>query len=239
MPTLRERAGVAGVALDLDGTLSAIVTRPDLARPVEGARDAIAALTQRYRKVAIVTGRRSEEVAALLDVPHVMYVGLYGFEEETPELLTAVVPLVETAAARVPDAWIEDKGSSIAVHYRQAPDTDAARAALMVALQPVASESGLEVIEGKMVIELVPRGRPMKGEALERIVGEHELQAVLYAGDDHADLDAFEALDRLAASGVQVVRVAVRGRETPRSLVDAADIVVEGPAGLVELVRTL
>jgi trehalose-phosphatase len=86
----------------------------------------------------------------------------------------------------------------------------------MVALQPVATESGLEVIQGKMVIELVPRGRPMKGGALERIAGEHELQAVLYAGDDHADLDAFEALDRLAASGAQVVRVAVRGRETPR-----------------------
>jgi trehalose-6-phosphatase len=79
--------------------LSEIVARPDLARPVEGARDAIAGLTQRYRTVAIVTGRRSEEVAAFLDLPHVMYVGLYGFEEETPELLTAVVPLVETAAA--------------------------------------------------------------------------------------------------------------------------------------------
>jgi trehalose-6-phosphatase len=91
--------------------LSEIVARPDLARPVEGARDAIAGLTQRYRTVAIVTGRRPEEVAALLEVPHVMYVGLYGFEEETPELLTAVVPLVETAAARVPDAWIEDKGA--------------------------------------------------------------------------------------------------------------------------------
>ena len=219
--------------------MSEIVARPDLARPVERARDAIAGLTQRYRTVAIVTGRRSEEVAALLDVPHVMYVGLYGFEEETPELLTAVVPLVETAAARVSDAWIEDKGGSIAVHYRQASDTDAARAALMVALQPVATESGLEVIEGKMVIELVPCGRPMKGGALERIAGEHELQAVLYAGDDHADLDAFEALDRLAALGAQVVRVAVRGRETPRALVDAADVVVDGPAGLVELLRTL
>jgi trehalose 6-phosphate phosphatase len=219
--------------------LSEIVARPDLARPVEGARDAIAGLTERYRSVAIVTGRRSEEVAALLDLPHVVYVGLYGFEEEAPELLTAVVPLVETASARVPDARIEDKGGSIAVHYRQAPDTDAARAALMVALQPVATESGLDVIEGKMVIELVPPGRPMKGAALERIAGEHELQAVLYAGDDHADLDAFEALDRLAASGAQVVRVAVRGRETPRALVEAADVVVDGPAGLVELLRSL
>jgi trehalose 6-phosphate phosphatase len=81
--------------------------------------------------------------------------------------------------ARDANAWIEDGGSSIAVHYRQAPDPDAARAALMVALQPVATESGLEVVEGEMVIELLPRGRPMKGAALERIAEEHELLRTL------------------------------------------------------------
>ena len=107
---------------------------------------------------------------------------------------------------------------SIAVHYRQAPDPVAARAALLVALQPVATESGLEIIEGKMVIELVPPDRPMKGAAVERMAGEHGLEAVLYAGDDHADLDAFAGLDRLAASGLLAVRVAVRGARDARGL---------------------
>jgi trehalose 6-phosphate phosphatase len=218
------------------------VTRPELARPVDGARDALAGLVERYRTVAIVTGRRSDEVAALLDLPHVAYVGLYGLEDGATELVTAVVPRAEAAAvAEVPEAWVEDKGVSVAVHYRQAPDPASARAALLVALQPVATGAGLELIEGKMVVELVPPDRPLKGGAVERLVGEHALEALLYAGDDHADLDAFAALDRLSASedvGV-AVRVAVRGPETPPALIDAADVISEGPAGLVDLLRTL
>jgi trehalose 6-phosphate phosphatase len=186
-----------------------------------------------------VTGRGSEEVAALLEVPHVEYVGLYGFEDDAPELMTALAPRTESAAAMVPEAWVEDMGSSVAVHYRQAPDPRAARAALLVALQPVATEAGLDVIEGKMVIELVPTGRPMKGAAIERLVGEHGLQAVLYAGDDHADLDAFEAVERLTASGTPGFRVAVRGDETPAGLIEAADVVCSDPEDLVRLLRTL
>jgi trehalose 6-phosphate phosphatase len=155
--------------------------------------------------------------------------------------VTAVVPRAEAAAAEVPEAWVEDKGVSVAVHYRQAPDPASARAVLVVALQPVATGAGLELIEGKMVVELVPPDRPLKGGAVERLVGEHALEALLYAGDDHADLDAFAALDRLSASkdvGV-AVRVAVRGPETPPAMVEAADVVVEGPEGLVDLLRTL
>ena len=217
------------------------MARPELARPVDGARDALAGLVERYRTVAIVTGRRSDEVAALVDLPHLAYVGLYGLVDGAPELVTAVVPRAEAAAAEVPEAWVEDKGVSIAVHYRQAPDPATARAVLVVALQPVATENGLSLIEGKMVVELVPPDRPLKGGAVERLAGEHALEALLYAGDDLADLDAFAALDRLSASeDVDVaVRVAVRGPETPPAMVEAADVVVEGPEGLVDLLRTL
>ena len=180
-------------------------------------------------------------MAALLDLPHVVYVGLYGLEDGATELVTAVVPRAEAAVEEVPGAWIEDKGVSVAVHYRQARDPASARAALLVALQPVATEAGLELIGGKMVVELVPPDRPLKGGAVERLVGERGLEALLYAGDDHADLDAFAALDRLSVSedvGV-AVRVAVRGPETPPTVVEAADVVAEGPEGLVDLLRTL
>lgn len=206
---------------------------------MDGARDAIADLAERYRVVAILTGRASEDVASLLDVPHVEYVGLYGFEDAAPELMTAIAPRAEEAAAVVPDAWVEDKGASIAIHYRQAPDPKAARASLLVALQPVATESGLDLIEGKMVVELVPPGRPMKGAAVERLAGEHGLEAVLYAGDDHADLDAFSALERLADTGTIAVRVAVHGDETPSELIETADVVCSDPDDLVRLLRTL
>ena len=62
---------------------------------------------------------------------------------------------------------------------------------------------------------------------------------MLYAGDDLPDLAAFSALDDLAGGGVSVLKVAVRGDETPTGLLEAADEVVEGPRGLVELLREL
>jgi trehalose 6-phosphate phosphatase len=90
-----------------------------------------------------------------------------------------------------------------------------------------------------MVLELVPPGRPLKGGALERLREEHDLHAVLYAGDDLADVDAFDALDRLRASGTLVIKVAVRGAETPTELIARADLVADRPSGLVDLLRTL
>jgi trehalose 6-phosphate phosphatase len=227
------------VLLDFDGSLAPIVAHPDLAAPAPGTREALTALVGRYAVVAVVTGRRAEEVAALLSVPGVRYEGLYGLQGFAPELLFALAPRVETAAAAVPEAWVEDKGLSIAVHYRSAPDPVRARVTLMAALEPIASDAGLELVEGKMVLELVPADRPMKGGTVERIAGETDLEAVLYAGDDVADLDAFAAVDRLAAAGLATVTVAVRADETPAALMEAADVVVEGPPGLVDLLRRL
>ncbi len=198
----------------------------------------LASLAERFRLVGIVTGRRSEEAAELLPVPHLRFFGLYGLED-APEFVTALAPNVEAAAAAVPDAWVEDKGVSIAVHYRQASDPAAARAQLLLALQPLATENDLDLVEGKMVLELVPPGRPLKGGAVERLAGQHALETVLYAGDDHADLDAFRALDRLAGRGLLTYKVAVAGPETPAELVEAADVVVEGPVALVALLRQL
>ena len=199
----------------------------------------MAALVPRYRVVAVISGRRSEEVADILGVAGVRYEGLYGMQEAAPELLFALLPQVESVAAVVPEARIEDKGASIAVHYRQTSDPVRARAALVTALQPVATASGLSLVEGKMVLELVPRDRPMKGGAVERIAGELALRAVMYAGDDVADLDAFAALDLLAGRGLATLKVAVAGPETPAELLKAAHRSVRDPAGLVELLRAL
>jgi trehalose 6-phosphate phosphatase len=235
----RERAARAGVLLDFDGSLAPIVARPALATPASGAREALAALVSVYAVVAVVTGRRAEEVAELLSVPGVRYEGLYGLAASSPDLVLSVLPPVERAAASVPEAWVEDKGTSVAVHYRQASDPPRARVALLAALEPVAAEAGLAVVEGKMVVEIVPRDRPLKGGAVERIAGEAGLEAVLFAGDDVADLEAFAALDRLRGHGVVTLKVAVRGGETPTALVEAADRAVEGPDGLVALLREL
>jgi trehalose 6-phosphate phosphatase len=198
----------------------------------------VAALVPRYRLVAVVTGRPAAEAAGILGVEGVRYVGLYGMEG-APPAPGALAQALRLAAARVPGAWVEEKGASLAVHYRQAPDPAAARASLIRSLGGAAREAGWEVVEGKMVLEVVPPDRPMKGAAVERLAREAGLAAVLYAGDDVADLDAFAALDRLAGQGVAAVRVAVAGPETPGELLRRADVVMEGPAGLVELLGEL
>jgi trehalose 6-phosphate phosphatase len=230
--------GRVGILVDFDGSLSPIVARPELAQIREGARDALARLVGRFAVVAVVSGRTRAELEALIGVPGVRLAALYGIEDDTT-LPAGLEDRVRAIAAEIPGIRVEHKGGSIAAHYRGASDPEAAEAALAAALAPIAAETGMELIEGKKVLELVPAGRPLKGGAVERIVVDGELDAVLYAGDDQADLKAFEVMDRLAAEGLVTVKVAVHGPETPAALTAAADVVVDGPAGLVGLLRRL
>jgi trehalose 6-phosphate phosphatase len=96
----------------------------------------------------------------------------------------------------------------------------------------IAATYDLEVIPGKRILELAPAGRPRKGGAVERIARDRDLEAVLFAGDDVGDLDAFAALDRLRASGLWTCAVAARGPDTPPEVAAAADLVVDGPMGM-------
>ena len=102
----------------------------------------------------------------------------------------------------------------------------------------LAGEHGLEAFEGKQVIELAPPG-PRKAGAVAGVLARAQPAAALYAGDDLEDLGGFEALAPVAARGGPVIRVAVAGSETPAELLDAADLVVRGPAGLAELLVRL
>jgi trehalose 6-phosphate phosphatase len=65
------------------------------------------------------------------------------------------------------------------------------------------------------------------------------LTAVCFAGDDNGDLPAFAVLGRLAAAGVATLAVAVGGPETPTAVLSAADVVVDGPPGLLSLLDAL
>jgi trehalose 6-phosphate phosphatase len=231
----RAAAARAGVLLDMDGTLSEIVRRPELARIVPGAEEAIAALVDRYAAVAVISGRSSQEVRERVRVPGVKIVGSYGLSADP---LPGEVEAEATEAVRdLAGAWIDAKGPSLAVHYRETEDPAVARGRLASSLGSVASRNGLRLLEGKMVMELVRPGVALKGGAVQRICEEFRLAAALYAGDDFADLEAFAALDRLL-SGASI-KVAVSGPETPEALLEAADIVVEGPRSLVPLLRDL
>ena len=87
------------------------------------------------------------------------------------------------------------------------------------------------------MLELRPPGFD-KGGAL-RSLCEPLPEAVLFAGDDLGDLPAFDAVDVLRARGVAGLTVCSGSDEGPAALRDRADVVVDGPAGVVALLRSL
>jgi trehalose 6-phosphate phosphatase len=229
------------VFLDFDGTLSEIVARPELARLFPGAEDVLSRLAERVEMVAVISGRPTSQLAALVPVPGVRIVGLYGLVEDGAgrDRVMSARAEIEEAAAGIARAWIEDKGPSLAVHYRATPDPVGAEAALKPILERIAWRHGLSLLEGKMVVELAGGEVPGKGAVIARLAQEAALDGILYAGDDRPDLDAFVVLDELRLAGLATVKVAVRTEETPEELTADADVVVERPAGLLALLSEL
>ncbi len=234
----RDAGAAAGILLDVDGTLSPIVARPELARLAEGAPEVLARLVPAHAVVAAISGRTDRELAALIGVPGVRLVGHYGMPA-TDDVPPTVMAEIERTAAAVPGAWVEEKGASVAVHLRATRDPIEAERALRAPLAAIGREAGLRLIDGKRVLELVPHGASLKGAAVERTIRGSALGAVLYAGDDVADLEAFAALGRAREAGIVTVSIAVSGPETLPALREAADVTVEGPEALVALLDRL
>ena len=119
-------------------------------------------------------------------------------------------------------------------HYRESEDEEAAFAELQRVARR-ATALGLEAQFGRKMLEVRPPVAADKGTAVRALLAQRGLRRALYAGDDTTDLDAFRGLDGLDLS----LRIAVASAEGPPALVDAADLVVESPAELVELLRRL
>ncbi|HWA65319.1 MAG TPA: trehalose-phosphatase [Mycobacteriales bacterium] len=239
----------AVVAVDFDGTLAPIVSRPQDARPAPGAVDALTALAARIGAVAIVSGRAAEEVlglAGLTAQSGIQVLGHYGLQSWREGSLTTPAPvegvgrararLAELLATADPGVQTEDKTHSVAVHTRGAADPTAALAALRPALLELAADCDLEAVPGRYVIELRPRGVD-KGEALRRLVTDSGARTVIYLGDDLGDLPAYAEVERLrrdaAVSGLTVAVADPADPDSPREVAARADLVLAGPVAAV------
>jgi len=246
----------AVIASDFDGVLSPLVEDPSMSRAVDGALDALARLARSVQQVAIVTGRPAlvaTELAGVTGHPglgRLVVLGHYGLErwEASTGAVTSdpVPPGVAVARERLPgllheagypDAFVEDKGSSLAVHTRRLPDPVPALEVLRQPLTDLAESVDLRLEPGNLVLELRPPGID-KGVAMRRLIASTGARSVLYAGDDLGDLAAFQAIDALRADGLHAVLVAARSSGAT-ALTDAADIVVDDPAGVVTVLTAL
>lgn len=244
--------GRALVALDYDGVLAPIVPVPTEAVPAPGALDALLRLAARLGTLAVVTGRPAAvavELGGLDAVPGLIVEGQYGAERwEAGELTTPadppgvvaakeVLPAALAAAGADPAVWVEDKRLALVVHTRRTADPDAELARLAPAVIAVARAHGLEPHPGKQVLELRPPGFD-KGAVLRRLAADRRAGAALFAGDDVGDLPGFAAVRELRAAGTPGLTVASASPEAA-AVAAAADVAVDGPAGVVTLLTRL
>ncbi|SDJ02939.1 trehalose 6-phosphatase [Frankineae bacterium MT45] len=240
------------IALDFDGTLAPIVARPADARPIDGALEVLRGLVEGGASVAIITGREARtalELSGVGELPGLVVAGLYGAQtwrdgeletvEAPPELDEARAQLPALVEGVSSQLWIEEKGLSLVVHARGLDDPDAAIDSLRPSVEALAAPLGLEVHAGRRVLELRLAGFD-KGRALREVVAAAGRSQLLYAGDDVADRPAFAVVRELRAAGRSAWAVAVSSPEVHWSEQgDGLDAVVDGPSGLLTLLRAV
>jgi trehalose 6-phosphate phosphatase len=251
----------AVVCLDFDGTLSPIVDDPDEAHIHPGAADALVALGERFLAVAVVTGRPARQALSLGDLEDVgrrmaetggrlFVLGQYGNERwssQDPRVRSPRPPKgLASFMTRLPkllaeqglaDAHLEEKGLAVAVHTRRLPDPAAALERLTPVLEKEATQHGLVLEPGRMVVEVRAPGMD-KGAAVRTLQKELRADAMAFVGDDLGDLPGFEAVRALRRGGM-VGLLVCSGSEEQQALVEISDVLVHGPDGVVELLTRL
>jgi len=245
---LVERPGVAGLLTDFDGTVAPIVDDPARARPRADALAALGDLAAQLALVAVVSGRPVDFLREHVPLPGAVLIGQYGLERVV-DGQTIIDPRVDpfrgplAAAAteaerRWPDLVVERKGAAaFALHWRTRPDA----APPFREVEDLASEHGLAVSAGRMSAEVRVPVPVDKGTVVRSLVDEWRLGVGAFAGDDRGDLPAFAALaDRARRDdGFVAAAVAVGSPEAPPSLLERADLVVDGPPAFAALLGDL
>jgi trehalose 6-phosphate synthase/phosphatase len=208
----RELAGrPLALFLDYDGTLAPIVDHPSEARLDESMEEALAACAARSdTEVSIVSGRAIADVRARLALTDIAVAGNHGLEVEAPGIPRFEHPDLPHFAERSrqlgewlrkdsePGVWVEEKGASLTLHYRQADPHR--HAAIADRAHHIVREAGFQAREALCAVEARPPIGWDKGRAVLHLLRERhgpdwsERLRVVYVGDDDTDEDAFRLL---------------------------------------------
>jgi trehalose 6-phosphate phosphatase len=247
----REAPGKVAVFTDIDGTLAPIVPTPDMSEVSDELKELLRQLSERYLLVAGISGRKTEDALDLVGLADVVYFGNHGFEilrdgevEVTPEALPyleKVQELEERAREELGPlgAFVEEKGITASIHYRNAPPEVGERSVEFVKRE--GERLGLRITVGRGVVEARPPVRANKGTAVRTLVEEYNPEKAMFIGDDTTDLDAFRELVALRKEGTlkEILRIGVASEEGPPEITAEADVVVDGVDGVSEVLRAL
>ena len=181
------------VAFDYDGTLAPIVGNPARAGMRASTRALLRRVTALYPCVVISGRSRRDLLTRLRGLGVTQAIGSHGGDPSPrPRELRARVGRWRASLARrlrgLAGVTIEDKGLSLAVHFRRAPDRGRAHEAIRAAASRLARA---RVVGGKCVVNVVARGAPHKGAALAAERRRLRCDTTLYVGDDETDEDVF------------------------------------------------
>jgi trehalose 6-phosphate phosphatase len=179
-------------AFDFDGTLAPIADHPDAAGMRKRTRDLLRRVASLYPCI-IVSGRdRASVLKKLSGVRVAGVLGNHGAESvrkpgprrDVKRWKAALEPELDPIAG----TWIEEKESSLAIHYRQSLSKAEARRRILAAAGKL---KNVRVFGGKQVVNVVRDVAPHKGDALAAERDRLQCNWVLYLGDDENDEDAF------------------------------------------------
>lgn len=207
--------GRPALFLDLDGTLVEIVQHPSLTQASPRLRRLLPKLPPLCGgAVAVISGRRIEEVDRIL-APHAfLAAGVHGLERRAPdgsvssvepgESLARMRRKVEPFVARHRGVWIEDKTTAFAVHYRDRPELEDEVHRFVGELQPH-TPADIEILLGNRVFEIKP-GASDKGRAIELFMTEPPFagRTPVFIGDDVTDETGFRSVNALGGISVKV-----------------------------------
>jgi trehalose 6-phosphate phosphatase len=204
--------------LDVDGTLIDLAPTPDTVHVEQGLLELIARLHRDSGgALALVSGRGISDLVALLGLSRLPMAGQHGLERRDsagrlwlhaapPAAKCAIKAALLPLLARHPGLLIEDKGLTIALHYRQAPTL---ASHVHRRMRRLADElgPGLELQCGKKVVEIKPAGVD-KGTAVVEYLGEPPFagRRPVFIGDDLNDEHGFAAVNQAGGISIKVGR---------------------------------
>lgn len=198
--------------LDFDGTLVAPRQFPDEVQLAPAVRSTLEALVSRSDiLIAIVSGRELWDLRRRVGIPGIVYAGEHGMEirgrglqfiEPGALARRGVIRLIARELSgslrEIPGVFVEEKHLTLAVHYRLARRDDTAEIRDRVQAVAGMADTQVELRQGKMAWDILPRTGWGKGAAADWIYQSSGSGDGLpiYVGDDEADEDAFQHLSR-------------------------------------------
>ncbi|MGI9508181.1 MAG: trehalose-phosphatase [Geminicoccaceae bacterium] len=210
--------GLDEIALffDVDGTLVAIEQEPEAVKVSNRLRGVLQRLTAGTDgALALVSGRSVAQLDRLFKPFSFSASGLHGLERRLlpggveradpgGEGMDRARRQLERFAKAHPGTFFEDKGLTLALHYRMAAQHREA-AAVLVREMVETNPEDLVLLEGKMVFELKPPGFD-KGRAIADFMQEPPFQGrrPIFAGDDVTDEAGFSRINEMKGVAVKV-----------------------------------